>query len=311
MEKHGDSKEQKFLRVVDKTERKINRAVYLLFTVGYCIITLITCGMTIYYGICSFKGVEGREHFSTYLVCSILLILSIAAYRFLSKGVDRLIKREQHFDPAAMELPAAGTVTLETALHKMALKKGVIIWDTIWGTLLLIFFSLAVFFPDAKTGVILTICAILAVFLLVGHFLFSLRWKNRIFTDSLLKNTQKYISIENPSQYTAAMEDGLKKNLLYYAKELVLTEDHIIGITGSDLSFIPVALPRKDIMQLSYYEKRVVSSRYSYSLGVLKCQPMYGKPVDFLIGRGVRADRVLEALKCYGISFRKEETIYQ
>lgn len=311
MEQQIDPKEQKFLKAVDKTDRKIKRANYLIFTVIYCVIILVALGMTAYYGICRLNGTDEENRFFTYLLYSGVLILIFLVYKLLDKAADRFINKESHFDPAAVQLPAAGTVTLETALHKMAPKNGVIIWDTIWGILTGFFLLIAICLPGGKTGLILGICAVLAVILFVGHLLFYGHWKKHTFTDSLLKNTKKYIRMEEPSLYAKAIEEGLKKNILLYEKKLVLTEDHIIGITGSDTGFIPVALPMTGISQISFYDKQVVSTRYSYTQGILKCQTKDGKQVSFLIGRGVQINRMLEALNHCNVPFKKEETIYQ
>lgn len=311
MEQKLDPKEQKFLKTVDKTDRKIKRANDVIVTVGYCIITLVTWAMTIYYGICKLKGMEEGNYFFTALLCGILLILMIVVYKLLNKGFNKFIAKEQHFDPANMQLPAAGTVTLETAMHKMAPKNGVIIWDTLWGLLLGFFLLAGICFPNAKTDSILILCAVLAMFLFMGHFLLYRYWKKKAFTDSLVKNTQKYVKILNVSVYTAAVENGLKKRILYYTKNLILTENLIIGLTENDIGFAPVALPRKIISQISFYEKQVVSTRYSYTQGVLKCHILNGKQVSFLIGRGVQINKVLEMLNYYNIPFQKEETIYQ
>lgn len=50
----------------------------------------------------------------------------------------RIYRKEYEFNPRDMELPGAGTVNLETALHGMSVKTGVIGWDTVFGTLLII-----------------------------------------------------------------------------------------------------------------------------------------------------------------------------
>lgn len=220
-------------------------------------------------------------------------------------------KRDYQFDPGNMVLPEKGTVTLETALHAMAIKMGVIYWDTTFGLFLGILL-LMMFCLGGNIPLILLICLILAVLLVGGHFFWSWRWNKRSFAGKMLNNTKKLIPIEDPFEYAAAVERSLTEGVLYYEKDMILTGDFIIGLLETDLRFVPVAVPRAEIAQLAFFCRRPVMNRYrKFDMGILDCRLYSGQSIELLIGQGSRMERVLRVLDYYGIAWSEEELVYE
>lgn len=307
MQRDEDRVGQTILKTMDKIHQwfiKIMRIVVDLGTLGFLAAAL-------YYGICGFMGLDQGEKFSLYLVGFLMFAALSGTMRLITFLMDRAQKKEDSFDPRTMKLPERGTLTLEGTLRHMTVNVGVIMWDTIFITLLVILFGMMLTL-GGNVPLILMICFGLAVFLVGGHLCFRRFWKRRSYSKKLLNASKEYISVKNLGEYEAALEESLKSGVLYYGMELVLTNEFIIGNTMSGLSFLPVAVPRAGIADMTFYCRRPVLKRYQkYDMGVLACRMYGGKTVEFLIGQGPRMVRVLKVLNYYQISWKEGELVYE
>lgn len=298
-------REQKVLEKMNKADRWFDKGV----KVFAFILMLFFLGMAVYYGICWLRGMDSGKQFLASLEAFFGLAAALICVKLFFIILDKYHQSDYNFDPQSMVLPGKGTVTLEGALHRMAVKTGVIIWDTIFAVLLFMLLFL-MFSLGGNIPLILLICLILAVFLAAGHMFFSWHWKKSRFADRMLKNTSKYIPVADPEKYASAIDESLSKGVLYYGKEMIMTEDYMIGITESDLGFVPVAVPRSGIMNITFYCVHPANYRRKYVTGVLDCRMDSGKSVKFLIGQGPRMERALKILNYYGIQWKREENVY-
>lgn len=306
MKSNENPGEQKFLKFMDKVNLFISR---LMEGMVY-LIALGFLGSAVYCGVCEFRGIDMGNRFGSSLAGFCLFSGMIICVKLFLYWVGRLHQKEYAFDPSTMELPERGTITLETALHHMAIKMGLIIWDSVFGILLGTLLLLMLFL-GGNIPLILLICLILALLLAGGHVFFSWRWKKKSFLDKLIRNTEKYIKVGDARDFAVSLEDSLMRGVLYYAQEMTLTADYIIGLTEADTCFIPVAIPRAEIRSIVFYRRRPVMNRYrKYDTGVLKCSLSNGTRVEFLIGQGPRMQRVLKVLSYYRISWIEEEVVY-
>lgn len=307
MKSSHNSGEQKFLKAV----YKVNQFISILFQALVCLITLGFLVRAVYCGVCELRGIDMGNRLSSSVTGFFLFSGVILCVKLFIYGVGKLHQKEYSFDPSAMELPERGSITLETALHHMAINMGLIMWDSTFGILLsiLLIMMLAL---GGNIPLILLTCFIMALLLVGGHFLLSWRWKKRSFLKKLARNTEKYWRVGDARDFAAALEESLMKGVLYYAHEMTLTADYIIGLTESDTSFVPVAIPRAEILSIAFYRRRPVMNRYrKYDMGVLKCMLRNGNHVEYLVGQGPRMQRVTKVLNYYRISWKEEELIYE
>lgn len=306
MDENVNPDRQTMLKALHKFERAVRKTLYGLLH----IMTFLCLIGTVYFGILAASGKNTGGRFASFLTVFLALAASDALASLFIWSLKKALKKQLEFDPASMTLPPKGSVTLDNALRQMTLHTGLIWWDGVFGILLAIMALLTVFVGGDLFRCLLA-CLILAALLTVGHFFFTWRWKKRSFTKKLLKYTGKYIRISGPEEFAAALEESLKKGVLYYAPELVLTDEFIIGNAGTQLGVETVAIPRVGITDFIYYCKRPVASSYhKYDMGVLKCRMYGGQSVEFQIGQALRMLRIPKMLSYYQIPFKEEETIY-
>ena len=305
MERRTDTREQRILKRLYQVQGWFSGLALniLCFFMIFCLVG------TIYYGFCRIRGMEEGKRFVVYAGGFLMFAAACGAIKLFEALLDRIHRNEYEFEPRTMELPRDGTVDLETALHHMAVRTGVIGWDTVFGTLLIILLGM-MFTLGGNIPLILLVCLILAVLLAGGHLFFSRRWRKRCFAVDMLKNTGNYMNLS--SGYAKAVEASLAEGVLYYAREMILTRLFIIGMTETDISFHPVAVARSEITQLTFFCRRPVMSRFrKYDMGRLECRLQNGQSMELLIGQGPRMGRVLKVLDYYGIAWNEAETIYE
>lgn len=298
---------QKFLKKVDKVDRTIGKFTYKAAVVLYAVITLFVAAAVVYYVICEIKGTGNPKQLA--ICCASLLLL--AAIPVCGKLIDLLFKwffhRDNVLDPQTMELPKQGSVGLEAALHKMSTQTGVIVWDSLWGCVLVsLLFSLL--FINGNKPRILLICVCLAFIIAIGHVLFRLIWKKHSFIKKMLCNTEKFIPLA--SDYAREVDESLLQNILCYEKELIMTDKYILGSIEHDTKFIPVAIPIEQVKEFVFFYRRVVNGKYSRSLGILSCRISSTNSVNFMLGIPTKTQKILKILNFYNISWREDKTTY-
>lgn len=301
---------QEFLWKLDHFDRAGSRILHWIVIALY---VLFTCGIlagTVYYGVREYQGNGDPEQLT--VCCAMLLVL--AAIPLCGKLVNHFFKylgqRNEAFDPRTMKLPEQGTVTLEGALHRMSTQTGAIVWDVILGCIAFsLLFTLALGIGDRP--LILLVCGCLMILIAVGHTVFYLHWKKRSFTKKLLRNTAGAIALEHPEAYAEAVEESLKRGVLSYEKELILTDEYILGNAEWDIYFTPVAIPRAQITEfVFFYRRMVVGGRASRTLGILRCSANGKKLADLVLGQRPEAERLKKILSYYQFSWREEEFTY-
>lgn len=304
-----DDNNQEFLRKLDRFDWAGKRMTYWIMLLLYILFTCSVLAGTIYYGIREFQG-NGDSGQLT-ICCVILLVL--AAIPMCCKLVNRLFKhldqKNAAFDPCTMTLPAQGTITLENALHRMCTPIGVIVWDTIGGCVVFsLLFLLALGIGNWLR--ILFICDCVIILLAVGHTVFHLLWKKKSFTKKMLCSTHEIIKLAHPETYAEAVEESLKRGILAYEKELILTNEYILGSAEWDTHYTPVAIPIAQITELSFFYRRIAGSRNSRTIGILRCAADGKKLADLILGPPPKAERIMKILNYYQFSWREEKFTY-
>lgn len=306
MQKEEYTSGQKTLKVLYQGQQWVSRIaygiLYLLLVGGFIAFT--------YYKILGIRGIDTGKQSVVYFQTFLMAAVALACVKLMNAAAGWFRKQDYNFDPLRMELPEPGTVDLEQALHRMSYKTAVIIWDTVFITLLVILLMLMLTLHGNVPRILLMAFG-LFLFLAAGHAGFNKHWKKHSFSGEMVQNTEKYIPIEHSQGYAERVEESLKRGILYYAREMILTSDFIIGIVETDISFRPVAIPRSEITEIIFYQKRPVMNRCrKCDMGILKCRLNGGHSVELLIGQDSRMIRVVKVLNYYGIEWKEGSVIY-
>lgn len=305
-----DENNQEFLKKLDHFDQAGKKITYRIVVVLYVLFTCFILAGSVYYGVREFQGNGDSKQLT---ICCVTL-LALAAIPVCSKLVDRffiyLEQKNNAFDPRTMTLPAQGTVTLEDALHRMSTQTGVIVWDMILGCVVFsLLFLLA--FGLGNRPRILFICVCMVILIALGHTGFHLLWKKKRFTKKMLRNTSKVMELTHPEAYAGAVEESLRRGVLSYEKELILTDEYILGSVEWDTYYTPVAIPRAQITEFTFFYRRmVVGGRNSRTVGILRCAADGKKLADLVLGPQAKAERIMSILSYYQFSWRKEKLNY-
>lgn len=305
-----DDNNQEFLRKVDHFDRVGKRITNWLVVVLYILFTCCILAGTVYYGVREFQGNGDSEQLT---ICCVMLLV-LAAIPVCNNLVNRFFKyldqKNGAFDPRTMALPEQGAVSLEDALHRMSPQTGVIVWDTIWGCVVFtLLFMLALGMGNRPR--VLFLCACVIIILAVGHTVFHLLWKKKPFTKKMLRNTSEVMELAQPEAYAKAVEESLRRGVLSYEKELILTNDYILGSAEWDIYYTPVAIPRAQITEYTFFYRRmVVGGRNSRTVGILHCASDGRKLVDIVLGPQPKAERIMRILSYYKFFWKEEKITY-
>lgn len=299
--------DQEFLKKLDKIDQTGNKIIYWIFVIFYAAGTFWLLVEAIYFGVGAIQGNGTEKQFTD--CCVVLLILAAipVCCRLVDWFIKGFFKKDNAYEPHLAKQPAS--LTLEDALHKLSTQTAVIVWDVTWGCVLFSLLCLLAFNMGNRLRIML-LCVCMTIIILAGHALFHFIWKKRSFTKRMLCNTSKYILIDRPSDYANAVEESLKRNLLSYEKEFILTDEYILGCTQQGVILTPAAIKREDIEELVFFYQRIVNGRYSRTVGILSCRTSGKKPVDLVLGLQPKVNKVLKILKYHHISWREDGTIY-
>lgn len=304
-----ENNDQEYLRKLDKVDQTGKKITYWFFIIFYAVVTVIILALTVYYGVLTMQGNDNTKQFVSYYMRLLALGAIPLCLRLIYFLRERFFKKDTEYDPGTAVLPAPGTVTLEAALHRMSTQVGVVVWDVFWGIVL--FSMLFVTLSGEGDPVRLMFSSMgLAAFTVAGHFVLHFIWKKRSMTKKLLRRTAEYRTIGNTSDYAKEVGESLKRSILAYEKEFILTEEYILGSAERDTSFNPVAIPREEIDELVFHYRRVVNGRYSRTVGILSCRAVGKKPVDLILGLDPTVNKVLRILNYYKIPWREEKMTY-
>lgn len=300
---------QEFLKKLDKVDETGKRIVNRIMIILYAVFTVVALSLTVYYGVLAIQGNDNTKQFVSAFILLLLLGAIPPCYKLFDLVFCYFFKKDTTYDPGTAVLPVTGTVTLEDALHKMSSRVGVIVWDSLWGCVLFSMLFLLISGTGDTVRIIFSWMG-LAAFTAVGHIGLHFIWKKSTLTKKMLRNMAEYWPISNTSDYAKAVEESLKRSILSYEKELIVTDEYILGNAQWDTSFHPVAIPREQIDELVFYYRRLVNGQTSRTVGILSCRAVGRNPVNLVLGLEPKVNKVLRILNYYKIPWREEKMTY-
>lgn len=303
-------KSQSFLKKLDTFDRRLHSIIVRVGRLLYGVVTLCLLGASVYYGTTGLQSTVDKEQFAVCGTGFLLLAALPAVCKLFAFLINRVLKKDAAFNPSVMKLPPADTIALEDALHRMAEKTGVLVWDLLLGCLL-VSLLFCMLFAAGSTHMLLA-CIYITTIMAAGHLFFYFLWKKRTFTKKMLRSTSVYIPVEDPDSYAGCVEASLRQGILSYEKELILTQEFILGNAEWDTAYTPVAIPRWRITSFTFFYRKTVQSRYSRTVGILRCHltGYESKPVDLVVGFSEKANKILRILSYYHIKWTTGDTLY-
>lgn len=258
------------------------------------------------------RGTTTQAQFATCCVALVLLVAVLLCVKLVGAWKRWFYRRDIALDPATMALPERGTVTLEGALHKMSWPLGALMWFLFLGCLLCTLLLMLVF-PTGQRAAILRGAAAIAALTIVGTLLLYLFWKKRSFLKRLVNCSAEYFPEEVNEGYAASVEASLRRGVLSYESELILTDDYILAAAGTvafGTRYRPVAVPRAKVTEFVFYHLRLLGGRYTRTFGILSCRVDGEVLVNLVVGRPQKAQKVLRILTYYQIPWTEEPFTY-
>lgn len=306
-DKEKRQKEQKMLKRAYKFTRSIKIFIANTAMVVFCIMCFV---QTVKYLMMDSRTPHDNEQMTMCIVMFLVLILLFILCNFrASKLMDKLLskgvkKREN------TNVKARGQIhNLQSALQKMTGSQGLIVWDTIWGSISVV--MIAAFVVGYKTcnkAVFLGIILFLLVMLLGGHKIGANMGRLKHFDKRLCKYTKRYMDIFDENTYIADVDASIQKGVIAFTGYWLLTNDYMIGRL-SDISYEPIAIPRRVIVHCSFFFVRSISDR-GLPIGIMRLQLNNGKHVEFTLGRGNVCNQTLRVLNEQRIPCSMEEMRY-
>ncbi len=319
-----------------ESKRKFSTFRYYFFVYGigsFCLVLLV---YDIYREI---QGIPTNGRIKS----TLMGLIAIGAGVILSKGIGRFFKwmrqREEKkvFVPGVSGFYQDKKPDLEFVLHDMKTHTAGIVWKTIgyciigFDLLLLVVSAFAGHLPNmSAVGVI---AAVGLSVLAMEKYILRRCWMNRPMVEILLNNTEVFIDIpeEDEIPFLKLLKRDLENGLLYYSKELVLTENYIFckscGVQGGYIQGIVndlMVIPRNMIEELSFQYIHYHQTMYSSQAGVshvpqmqghFQCKLSNGRTVSFYLGSDMNTDlrcaKVMQVFSYYGLACVTKKSEYQ
>ncbi len=300
--KEKEEKEQASLRKQHAWSIKIQ----VIFLNLVCIIVCpVSAWSVIHYLRMSERSAHDNEQLVLSGVCFVVFLFLLW---LVNKGGDMLMEKYLTWIARTKEKQSQKEdkkiTDLNSALHAMSQKNGVVIWDTIW-TFGVFFFTGCLIFKGGNKPLILWLLVVSFLMLFGGHYIGTRIWRRHRYEMRILKYTMPYLEIVSKRAYLASIDASIKRGVLGFTGLWMLTDEYIIGRL-SDLEFQVVGIPRELITHCTFFfNKRIVSDEIP--VGVLQCHLQDGKCVDMEIGRGEVCNQVLRLLNEYRIPWEKKE----
>ena len=195
------------------------------------------------------------------------------------------------------------------ALRKIKHSQGLIVWDTLWGSLSGFMIAVYIFNYQRCKPIVLGIILFLLVMLFGGHIIGKNLGKFLHYDKRLCHYTKQYIKIPDEKAYIEKVDHSIKKGVIAFTGYWLLTDDYMIGRL-SDITYEPVAIPRSAIAQITFFLVRTMDNM-GLPIGTLHLQLKNGREVELCIGRLNVCDQTLCVLKEQGIVWREEEMQYR
>ncbi|MDE6208820.1 MAG: hypothetical protein K2M73_03980 [Lachnospiraceae bacterium] len=305
---YDETNEEQFNRRINQFEKKANRFFYKLklFVIAVTVIALFCGGifLILAYGIpLGNRKQDMKQVFNGIGIIGMLILINIC-YRLIGWFFGYLDRKHGDFSKEinSKKLPAPFLRTLKHTLIYMSGKIFLKVYDGIvWSFVIAI--VLLEIFADKLSGNIVALLIMIGICLFVRVCIVAVYYfKN--YTKKMLRYCEKYIFKYEGQLSSRDIEESIKKSLMYYSRQLVITKDYILAWCETDALYHPIAVPFNEIILLQYEVRSRATSKGAviYS-AVLVCKLRSGKTVDLYVGNRFKTDVIWRVLKYFNIQF--------
>lgn len=237
------------------------------------------------------------------------IFLFLLCNYWLEKGLERLVGIANKCYKNKNDRIRKNIKDLDSALLAISQQQGVVVWDTIWGSLAgCMIAAFIAFFNTCNKPVVIGIILFLLVMLLSGHVVGMKISRNKKYDKRLCKYSKMYIDYTSEEDYMDWLNQSIGRGVLSFTGFWILTDEFMLGRMW-DISYEPVAIPRGKIERIVFfYEKRYESPPQ----GILQLHLKNGKKAELVLGRGGQdaCEQTLYALNENGIPWKQGEMRY-
>ena len=278
------------------------------FIIGFIVnvVIIILDFMTLIKGVQYLKMKSRTAHDNEQMIMCIvmffgLIILFVICNFWLPKLINGLLDKVDDKQANNNMHTIGRKYTLQFMLRKLKGGQGLIVWDTIWGSMsgfmILVFI---VFFKTCNKTFCIGSIIFLLIMLVGGHILGKDIGSLRNYESRMCRFTKQYIEIFHEDSFIANVDASIKNGVIYFTKYWVLTEDYMLGRL-SDITFEPIAIPRTDIVNCEFNYLNRETYKRGLPIGILSIQLKNGKNVKLTLGRGSACNEPVNALKEQGL----------
>lgn len=295
----GKQKCGKSIQKMDKWYYRISMLLILIFAA-------IFLGMAVYYSVKALQGQEdwkkAQDSFSVFFAVA----ASVAAVKCLDLFLTYRQKKYERFSPEMMQkkLPPEDKRTLHEVLAFLSGKVMLLLWDILYTILVMAPVMVAAFLQASVVSWewIFRPLIVFGIFI-CGHALCRIYYKKRSFRKKLLVATKMYIPILDDTLFCDRLEQSLKTTMRFYSRQLVVTDEFLLGYTRDDQFFEPAAIPREEILEAEFYLMRW-AGHVRVTKGILACKLKNGFIVEFYTTRNEGITMVQKALDYCKVPYR-------
>lgn len=302
--KKVDEKEQKWIKV----SRNIDIFLYWVIMGIVWLVIAFFFFAALYQIVCSLIYKEERNDMFRHVSSAAMWLVVPVSLWLIRKMIDFIQRANILFSPNYVNphYEKAESFSLREVMGLMQGKPIQWVWDFTF--LLFLVSMLGVIISGGSTDIVssCTLCLILTIMLLTGHFLFRRYYLRRPYEKILVRNSQEYSSIDRPEYFCQRIHQSLKTQLCFCSRQFCFTKDLFLGYTEADTYYHPAAIFREDIQAMEFYILRV-NGRVMIDKGILACKLKNGNVVDFYLGSGKTLEGTLKSMDYYCIKYQNNQ----
>jgi len=295
-----DKKEQEILK-------KLHNGWIRFGTIMIDILCIIMIALGIY-GVVINMSKEWHETAPFWgMIISFVLFFLLANFG-AEKWLTKIIKIADERYNSANERKKTKIQDLDTALVMLKQQSGIVVWDTIWGIVVVFMcMCLLIGFDTCNKPVVIGVILFALAMLFGGHFVGKRLSKRRQYGKKLYKYSKQYMDCSDELGFLLDVDRSIQRGVISYNGLWMLTDEYMLGRL-SDIAYELVAIQRKEVEKIVFFYERF----YKRVDGMLLLSLKNGKSVKLCLGVGgnENCEPILKALNENGIPWEQGELRY-
>jgi len=255
------------------------------------------------YGVVTNMSKEWQETAPFWGMISCFGLLFLFADFWAEKWLTKVIKIADERYNSANGRKKTKIQDLYTALVMLNQQSGIVVWDTIWGIVVVFMcMCLLIGFDTCKKAVVIVVLLFSLAMLFGGHFVGKRLSKRCKYGKKLYKHSKQYMDYSDELGFLQDVDRSIQRGVISYNGLWMLTDEYMVGRL-SDITYEPVAIPRKEVEKIVFFYERF----YKRVDGILLLSLKNGKSAKLCLGVGENenCEPILKALNENGIPWEQ------